>query len=59
MRDEIRYLLAGAIMALWFFVFMTLSWEKRRPAHVNIILGVLSYLIVGASYLLPFWMILK
>lgn len=52
-----NYFFAGLILGLWFFLQMGLQWSNEHKPYVNVIYTTLAFLILGAIYLVPFWLI--
>ena len=59
MTQQIGTFLAGALLAFWFFFFMALSWEPEKSRLVNILMGIFGFVLAGAAYILPFWLLWK
>ena len=57
MMDFLVGFLAGAILAIWLSLFIALSWNPKYRAVFNILMGLAAFIVCGAFYLIPFWLI--
>ena len=48
---------AGVILAIWLSLFIALSWNPKYRAIINIMMGLAAFIVCGAFYLVPFWLI--
>lgn len=52
-----NYFFAGLILGVWFFLQMGLQWSDKHKTLPNIADAVLSFLLLGIIYWVPFWLI--
>ena len=52
-----NYFLAGAILAVWLIIVISLSWVSKAKVIVNLGVGIFVYLLMGVFYYIPFWLI--
>ena len=50
-------ILAGAILATCLSLFIALSWNPKYRVVFNILMGLATFIVCGAFYLVPFWLI--
>ena len=48
---------AGVILAAWLIFFVMLSWQPKYRIFTNLLLGIVAFVVVGAFYLVPAWLI--
>ena len=49
--------LAGVILAIWLSLFIALSWNPKYRIFFNLAMGIATFIVCGAFYLVPFWLI--
>lgn len=52
-----NYFLAGAILAVWLIIVISLSWVSKAKIIVNLGVGIFVYVLMGVFYYVPFWLI--
>lgn len=52
-----NYFLAGAILAIWLIIVISLSWVSKAKVIVNLGVGIFVYMLMGVFYYVPFWLI--
>ena len=52
-----NYFLAGAILAVWLIIVISLSWVSKAKVIVNLGVGIFVYVLMGVFYYVPFWLI--
>lgn len=52
-----NYFLAGAILAVWLIIVISLSWVSKARVIVNLGVGIFVYVLMGVFYYVPFWLI--
>lgn len=52
-----NYFLAGAILAVWLVIVISLSWVSKARVIVNLGVGIFVYVLMGVFYYIPFWLI--
>ena len=52
-----NYFLAGAILAVWLIIVISLSWVSKAKVIVNVGVGIFVYVLMGVFYYIPFWLI--
>ncbi len=45
------------ILVVWLILVIALGWKSDSKPAVNIIMGAVTYIILGIFYLVPFWLI--
>lgn len=50
-------ILAGAILTIWLILFIILAWNPKYRVFFNILMGLAAFIVCGAFYLVPFWLI--
>lgn len=52
-----NYIFAGLILGVWFFLQTGLQWSAEHKPKVNLVYSIATFLILGAIYWVPFWLI--
>lgn len=52
-----NYFLAGAILAVWLVIVISLSWVSKAKVIFNVGVGIFVYVLMGVFYYVPFWLI--
>ena len=52
-----RNLFAAAILAVWAYVAMNICWSPKLSRTTNVIGGIVTFLLLGLVYWIPFWLI--
>lgn len=45
------------ILVVWLILVIAFGWKSDLKPVVNIIMGALTYIVLGIFYLVPFWLI--
>ena len=45
------------ILVVWLLLVIAFSWKVDSKPAVNILMGTLTYIILGIFYFVPFWLI--
>lgn len=53
----IEKLLGILILTIWFAIVTGEAWSKKSGFAVNIVMGILEFLLIGCFYCVPFWLI--
>lgn len=48
---------AVLILVVWLILVIAFGWKSDSKPAVNIIMGTMTYIILGIFYLVPFWLI--
>ena len=48
---------AVLILVVWLILVIAFGWKSDSKPVVNIIMGTMTYIILGIFYLVPFWLI--
>ena len=53
----IKYMIAAAILLVWGWVALSYAWNPKYSFLMNLFTGLLTILLIGAVYWVPFWLI--
>lgn len=48
---------AVLILVVWLILVIAFAWKSDSKPVVNIIMGAVTYILLGIFYLIPFWLI--
>lgn len=53
----IEKILGILILTIWFAIVTGEAWSKKSGFAVNIVMGILEFILMGCFYCVPFWLI--